>query len=219
MTDIFREVDEALQKEKLERIWRDYGSLIIGGILAIILGTALSTGWTSWQTHRNEQATTAIMAALEDKDPAAKLAALAAEGGGDRAVLAQLMQAGTFAEKGAADKAAPLFKQVYESGAPESLRDLSRIFYVRAQQQIKAPTAEEAKGLIDILSPVMNNAKSPWTWQARLETAVLTAGPMKNPAGALDVLSAFDKAEGVSPTVKDKATALKQVYAAQRATK
>jgi len=214
MTDIFREVDDALQKEKLERLWQQHGSLIIGGILAIILGTALSTGWTAWQKHSNEKATAQIIAALEDKSPQEKLTTLAKELNGGHETVALLAQAGLAAEKGEPEKAAEIYKQVYESSAPESLRDLARIFYVRAKTE-KTPSAETAQTLLTVIAPVMNNDKSPWTWQARLDSALLTATALNKPADALSLLLAFDKAEGISPSLKDKATALKQVYAAQ----
>jgi hypothetical protein len=214
MTDIFREVDDALQKEKLERVWQQHGSLIIGGVLAIILGTALSTAWTSWRQHSNEKATAEIIAALEDKNPQEKLTSLAGDLDGGHKTVALLAQAGLMAEKGDAEKAAGLYKQVYESRAPESLRDLARVFYVRTKAE-KTPPAQTAQDLLAVIAPVMNNNKSPWTWQARLDSAVLTASALGKPAEALSLLAAFDKAEGISASLKDKAAALQQVYAAQ----
>ncbi len=41
MVDIFEEVDEALQKERMAAIWREYGAWIIAGLVSIVLGTGL----------------------------------------------------------------------------------------------------------------------------------------------------------------------------------
>lgn len=41
MVDIFEEVDEALQQERMAAIWREYGPWIIAGLVSIVLGTGL----------------------------------------------------------------------------------------------------------------------------------------------------------------------------------
>jgi hypothetical protein len=41
MVDIFEEVDEALQQERMAKLWREYGPWIIAGLVSIVLGTGL----------------------------------------------------------------------------------------------------------------------------------------------------------------------------------
>ena len=40
MSDIFREVDEDLRRDRLEKIWERYGAAIVGAVLVIVAGTA-----------------------------------------------------------------------------------------------------------------------------------------------------------------------------------
>jgi hypothetical protein len=53
MSDILREVDEAMRVEKMTRLWAEHGNTVIAAIVALILGTALSSGWNAWQHHQH----------------------------------------------------------------------------------------------------------------------------------------------------------------------
>jgi len=51
MSDIFAEIDSALQRDRLEGLWRSYGGLVIVGVFGLILATAVNSGWQAWQRH------------------------------------------------------------------------------------------------------------------------------------------------------------------------
>lgn len=68
MSDIFKEVDDALKQEKVEAIWQKYGNLIIAGILLIIIGTGAYSFYGSWQTSVNEEKTAIIIELQENPD-------------------------------------------------------------------------------------------------------------------------------------------------------
>ena len=61
MVDLFREVDDALQQEKLERFWRENAKYIITLILAVIVGTALWSAYNYWRIAQAEQSTSSFM--------------------------------------------------------------------------------------------------------------------------------------------------------------
>ena len=41
MSDIFREVDEALQRDKAEKFWKEYGNTLLMALVLLVIGTAI----------------------------------------------------------------------------------------------------------------------------------------------------------------------------------
>jgi hypothetical protein len=68
MSDIIREVDEELRRERLANIWKKHGSLIVLGVFLIVAGTA---GWRGYEYYAGKRAD----AASERYAAAQKLAA------------------------------------------------------------------------------------------------------------------------------------------------
>ena len=52
MSDIFREVEEDVRKERLEKLWKAYGDYAIALMALIILGIA---GWQLWLRYESAQ--------------------------------------------------------------------------------------------------------------------------------------------------------------------
>lgn len=48
MSDIFREVEEEVRKERLDKIWKEYGDYIVAGICLIVIAVA---GLQVWRTY------------------------------------------------------------------------------------------------------------------------------------------------------------------------
>ena len=42
MSDIFREIEEDLQRDRYKKLWEKYGNLVIAAAVVLVLGTA---GW------------------------------------------------------------------------------------------------------------------------------------------------------------------------------
>lgn len=53
MSDIFREVNEELQRKQFKRFWDRYGYVVIGAALLIVVATA---GYKSWENYRQSVA-------------------------------------------------------------------------------------------------------------------------------------------------------------------
>ncbi len=53
MNDIFREVEEDLQEERLLKLWKQYQKVIYGVVTAILVGTTGYILWTNYQKSKN----------------------------------------------------------------------------------------------------------------------------------------------------------------------
>lgn len=128
----FREVDEAMAADRQNAFFRENGTAIIGGALAIVATVA---GWQLWSAQKSstaekasmEFATATEMLAKSAEDGRVALEAIAENGPDGYAVLAELRTAASLA---ATDRSGALaiYRKVYASGsAPRRLRELARL--------------------------------------------------------------------------------------------
>ena len=69
MSDIFREVEEDVRKERLEKIWKAYGDYIIAAGVLLFAGIA---GFQLWQRHEDNErvkASAALVVAQQAPEP------------------------------------------------------------------------------------------------------------------------------------------------------
>lgn len=59
--NIFQEIEEDLERQRLEALWKRYGSWVISAAFMLVLGTAGFTAWQSWRTDRNQNATSELI--------------------------------------------------------------------------------------------------------------------------------------------------------------
>ena len=65
MADIFKEVDEDLRRDKLEKLWKKYGLQIIGLAAAVVLGVAGVQGWQAYDLDQRSKLSDRYGAARE----------------------------------------------------------------------------------------------------------------------------------------------------------
>lgn len=212
MSDIFREVDEALSKEKAAKFWKDFGPTLLLAAIVLIASTGITTAWRAWNSTQNQKETAKLVLAAEDKNIAAAMEK-AAEGTRDnQKAVALLNAAAREAEAGNFAKAADLYGQVADDhAAPDDLQDLAVIMNVRAVL-LSAGASPDYKALTQKLLPVAQNKKSAFQLQAKLDTALLYGDGLKDYTRALDLLKDGFTAEGTADSLKEKAAALKHVY-------
>lgn len=105
MADIFREVEEDLRRDNLEKLWKKYGRAGIVAAVAVVVGVAGAQIWRSYELKQHQEMSNRFADALRQaqiKSPSAalpELTALAAEGGG-YASLAALERARVLAASG-----------------------------------------------------------------------------------------------------------------------
>lgn len=203
MSDIFREVDEALQQEKLEKLWAEYKTTAIAAVAILVLGTAFITGYKSWDASRNAKETQKLLLALDSKNPETEISKVIQDTRSSHKAIGTLTQAGLLVEQGKNEEATALYKSLSEDrSVPKNLRDLSRILY----------SQNSADSSIKVLKPLLEDDKSPWIWHARLQAAVASAHTEKNYKKALAYLKPFESATRLPPSLIERAQALNHVY-------
>ncbi|KAB0540160.1 MULTISPECIES: tetratricopeptide repeat protein [Pseudochrobactrum] len=136
MTDdsFIREVNEELRSEQVRAVWRRFGPVLIGGAVAVVIGTAGYVGYEYWRESKaavsGDQFLTALDLAGEKKTDEAlsALKKLETEGAGSYPVLAQLRTATLLEQKKDMAGAVTAFDAVAaDSKAPVALRDVAKL--------------------------------------------------------------------------------------------
>ncbi len=131
---LFREVDEEVRREEVEKLWKRYGNLVMAACVGVVLGVAGIKGWQYWQKQASEKAgaayTDAMRLARDGKTGEAinAYAAIASGSHGGYALLARLQQAGLAAEQGRREDAVKIYDTIAaDTSADGALRDLARV--------------------------------------------------------------------------------------------
>ena len=107
--------------------------------------------------------------------------------------------------------AANIYKAVYEDSAtPAPFNDLARILFTRSVLSLDNQPA--AADLIAILQPVIDDAKSPYRWQASIDAAMISGSLQKDYEAALAYLASIGAQEHAQQALKDRADKLTQLY-------
>ncbi|HSA82139.1 MAG TPA: tetratricopeptide repeat protein [Geminicoccaceae bacterium] len=191
--EFIREVDEAVRQDRWLELWRHYGTYIIGGALAIVIGTGAGVAWRNYQESQREEEARRYAAAEEllrrdrPSEAAAAFLALAEDAGGGYDVLARLRAAEAQLEAGEADAAAASLARLAEDGAaPQVYRQLGDLLAL--QQSFDGADAAALSGRLAGLS----EANAPWRYSAlELEAlAQLRAGAPEAARRTLETLLA-----------------------------
>jgi hypothetical protein len=136
MTDdgFFREVNEELRSDKVKAFWKRYGSLLIGAVVALVVGTGVFAFYEYWTEKQASQSGDQFLAALNlvrdgKNDEALKtLDQLEKDGYGAYPVLARMRAAGVIAQKGDLAGAVVAFDKVSaDTSIPQAIRDLAKL--------------------------------------------------------------------------------------------
>jgi hypothetical protein len=151
VSDIFREVEEDVRRERFEKLWKAYGSYAIAALVLLFAGIG---GWQYWQHHdlqEREKFSDSFLAAQRISNPQAAastfadLARTAPKGYG---ALARLSQAGAMFASGQRPGAIDLYKQIAkdDSGPIGSVARL-RAAWAMAESASRTELAELLKPL------------------------------------------------------------------------
>jgi hypothetical protein len=111
VADIFQEVDEDIRRERLEKLWKQYGSYFIALCILIVVAVGAWRGYEWWQVKRAAESGAAFESAValaeagKHQEAEAAFAKLAADGSVGYRPLARLREA---AELARTDKAAAI---------------------------------------------------------------------------------------------------------------
>ena len=163
MSDIFREVEEDVRKERLEKLWKAYGDYAIALMAVIILSVAGYELWLRYEDAQRARASSAFVAAQHVTNPvqaASAFETLSRTAPGGYGELAKLGEANVLPATGRVNDAIALYKDV----AGSDVGPLGATARLRAAW-LEADNASYAD-LATLLAPI-NTPTSPWRQMAR----------------------------------------------------
>ena len=172
---LFQEIDEDLERQKFEAMWKRYGALVIVGAVAIVVATAGYTMWENQRTTQEQKTTDALVTILqmpEGADLSKKVTALEdfAKGshGATQATLARLHAAELTANDGDRKQAVGQYDAIAgDTSTKTEFRQLADLLAVQQQMDSGDPPALQKR-----LQPLLAE-NSPWRYSAMEETAFL----------------------------------------------
>lgn len=208
MSDLLRDIDEAMRIEKLTRLWNEHKTALIAGVAALILGTTFFTVWNSWDTRQKSEETSALLTALEAEQPLPALEKLAEK---DRKPLTLMMAASHALSQKKYDNALSLYARVEaDRKAPDMFRDLAIVQIVNlSMDHNQAATANELLQKIDV---VAGREKSPWQGQALVARAAVKAYKGNDIKGAIGDLELVAGKQSLPSSLRQRAQALIDTY-------
>ncbi|WP_342362225.1 tetratricopeptide repeat protein [Terrarubrum flagellatum] len=200
MSDIFREIDEDLRRERMGLMWKKYGGLIVGAAFLLVLATAGWRGWQYWQGKQAQEAGGRFEKALElsrdGKDSEAEKAfvTISADAPAGYRILARLRGAAELSKIDPDSGIAAWRAIAADSGVGAVTQDLARV-RVGYLLLDKAAYADLAKEMEPIAVP-----SNPWRNEAReiLGASALKASDLANAGKWFDqIVSDRDAPPGI----------------------
>lgn len=207
MADVFQEVDEMMKQERVEKFWKENGRWIIAFVVLTILGTALMSGYKSWNKSVQEKQTGELIAFLDAEDFPNGLDDAIKDWRGPLKGIALLSAAQKYQDSKNNAEALSTYQKVSDNkDIPAEFRGMGTIMAVRLNEGI---TADEK---LEQLNAVVNDNDSPWRHHAAMESALIQAHQKNDYAAAMSLLDSIEKAELAPASMKEKAKKLGHVY-------
>lgn len=215
MSNLLLEIDEAMRRERMEKLWKAYGPYLLAFLGFIVLATAVYSSWKAWDESVRTKQTAELFALMEDSNFPSNINPEQLNLRGSLRGIALMNGAGTYARRDKTAEALKLYEAAAnDTGIPSDLRHLAILMRVR----ILANDANSKENLIDILKPVTNDNRSAWQPYALIEAASFTANRDKDYAHARKYLEQVLERENLPQTIYAKAQALDQIYATREQT-
>ncbi|MEO5373681.1 MAG: tetratricopeptide repeat protein [Alphaproteobacteria bacterium] len=202
---LFREVDEDLRHEQMERLWKKYGNVAIGIAVMIVMIVGGREAWTTWQANRlaDEAMRYGTAVAMIDagvKEPAAQaLVTLAEEAGATYRTLATLRRGDFLADVGDRAGAIAAWRMVAaDQAADQAYRDAAAVLVAMHGLDDADPRQIETT-----LMP-LTAAGNPYRFTA-LELSALAAMRAGDDARAREVLTRLADDPETPPGVRARA--------------
>jgi hypothetical protein len=204
--NLLQEIDEDLERQKLEALWKRYGAWVIAAAVVVVLATAGYTAWHAWHVQQEQKATAALIGILSasSTDTGKQITALQSFAQKNRgrapALFAQLQAAGIAAKAGDEKQAVSLYDAVAnDSGADPAFRQLADLMAVQAQMDDGDPVVLQKR-----LQPLLAD-NAPWRYSA-MEDEGFLALRAGDKAKAKQVFTELAQDAGVPPGIAARAT-------------
>jgi hypothetical protein len=145
LTDIFHEVEEDLRRDKLNQLWKRYGTLFMTVAVLVVAATSAVVLWRQYTDNQRNQAANEFNAATDravagDLDGAlAGYEAIAARGGEGYPVLALFREVEVRLAKSDLQGAIAVYDRIAGSAADARLKALARIRAAYLVADIESP--------------------------------------------------------------------------------
>lgn len=210
---LLREVHEELRRERLQKIWDQYGTYLLIAAVALLFGVA---GYKWWEVRAAGEAQNAgarfeqaldLTAAGNTAEAQKILQTVGAGSAPGYAALAQLTLAGQAAKAGNTDAAIAAYETASKQAPDELMRDYARL-QIASLKIDSADFTEVQNRLNDLIGD-----KSPWRYMARelLGVAAIRAGKLDEARNVLAPLSVDPRA---SAAVRERAGAMMAIVVA-----
>jgi len=137
MPDLLEEIKEDIKQEKLEKLWQDTGSYIIGAIVAAILTTAGYVFYKNYNIGKYEKFGTELYSAYMSEsqqkvDQSIKgYESVSKNSDPNISAIASMRKANLLVSEGESDKATEIYKDISDDAKnPVEIRDLAEILYL-----------------------------------------------------------------------------------------
>lgn len=209
MSNVFAEVDEAIKQERIEKIWKEHGGLIIGCIAALILGTAANAGYSAWKTKESQSQTSLLIHSMENADDSAnELNDISSELNSGLRSLAAMKSASISLKNGDIEDAVAQYKSISADDNLE-LTFRQQAEYLSISLDTKLSTEDKITALMKIAA----NEQNSWRFHAHLDLATLKANLTNQIPEARRHLSLILEDDNALPGLKKKAQSVDIVYA------
>ncbi len=213
MSDIIRDVNDSIKKDKLDALWKEYGPTLIFSAIALIVLTAAFSGWNAWQDSKNRQATEAMIIAMADVNPTQALTEVATEYSDRLAGLAYLNAGNIAFANDEKEKALQSYKALTdESDAPELFKDLGNILYVNLNLNMADEKTLDVEDIQKRLAGISKKDDSPWQGFAVLLQGATLAHLQGDKEKASEILGSLRENKTAPVDVRAQAITLADFY-------
>lgn len=209
---LFREIEEDLQRDRLQKLARKYGAAAAVLVVLVVAGTAGTVAYNGWRAQAREEGTARLAEAVlasgaQGGDAAiAALKAYAGRDEGERTMLARLIGAGIEARTGDPAAAAEIYGAVAaDGGVAAPYRELATLLAVTHELATGDPQQLQTR-----LAP-LTEAGSPWRYTA-MELTALLAAKAGDAGRAARLFQELAQAEGAPPALRGRAEELAALY-------
>jgi len=206
VSDIFREVEEEVRQERLQKWWKAYGDYVIAGVSAVAIAVAGYELWKHYQEQQRLKASSQYQSAAQlmltgQNDLAAQAyAQIAKSAPSGYSHLARMSEADSLLAQGKTSEAVAIYDALMKDDKA-GLGEVARIRAAWAQADTMS-TAE----LRTLLAPI-NDDKSGWRFMAREILAYRTFRDGKT-AEAQKEFEALAKANDAPSSVRQRTAAM-----------
>jgi len=209
VSEIFREVDEDVQRDRYAALWQRFRWLVIGAVVALVGGTAGYMAWISYSASVKQDRGERFLAAAalseqgRNDEAAQAFAAFADDANPGYAALARLREAAALGEAGDQAGAVAVYDRVFDDSSLDTVvRELAAV--LAAQRLLDSGDMAGAEQRVAAVA----GGAGPWRHLAR-ELQGIAALQAGRTADASAIFAELVEEAGVPAGVKSRATELR----------